>query len=403
MELFLLEHKKLWRKRSVKVCVLLCFLYIVVFGSVLSYQWIQFGTTSNDGSSFSNKFDGYSNIRSAQKYAAQWLGPLSDAKLQQMVRDYQEKSKSGQLKDSIITDRYPLNIWLETLWPELEKPDNPKLMIDYVDTSKLTDFYERRQQAIDTFLKSNGQTGEERAYFLNMNAETSIPFNYDWIEGLSAVIITSVSDISKVIALFIAIILSPMFSGEWHNNTKSLIATTKKGCQHTALAKIGVSITFTLEIFTLIAIGTISAQLFFLGTRGLDMPIQFIKLLATAPMNMLQAEMYEYAYILLSSLGFTGIILLISSLMKSNFASLLASFAVIYVPMAITRFIPLSVEKLLDLLPFVGDSNDIFRTNVYHLFGKIVWSPYLLLLGPICIGLMCMPISVNRWSQRMKA
>ena len=29
MELFWLEHKKLWRKKIVKICVLLCVLFIV--------------------------------------------------------------------------------------------------------------------------------------------------------------------------------------------------------------------------------------------------------------------------------------------------------------------------------------------------------------------------------------
>ena len=38
MELFLLEHTKLWRKRIVKICVLLCFIYIVIFGNILSFQ-----------------------------------------------------------------------------------------------------------------------------------------------------------------------------------------------------------------------------------------------------------------------------------------------------------------------------------------------------------------------------
>ena len=38
MELFLLEHKKLWRKTSTKISVFLCFLYLVVFGSILSFQ-----------------------------------------------------------------------------------------------------------------------------------------------------------------------------------------------------------------------------------------------------------------------------------------------------------------------------------------------------------------------------
>ena len=45
MELFWLEHKKLWRKKIVKICVLLCFVYYVIFGSILSFQWFGFGSS----------------------------------------------------------------------------------------------------------------------------------------------------------------------------------------------------------------------------------------------------------------------------------------------------------------------------------------------------------------------
>lgn len=38
MELFWLEHKKLWRKKIVKICVLLCFVYCVIFGSILRFN-----------------------------------------------------------------------------------------------------------------------------------------------------------------------------------------------------------------------------------------------------------------------------------------------------------------------------------------------------------------------------
>ncbi len=55
------------------------------------------------------------------------------------------------------------------------------------------------------------------------------------------------------------------------------------------------------------------------------MPIQCIKLVATAPWTVLQAEIYEYAYLLLATLGYTGIILLCSALIHSNFAVLLLS------------------------------------------------------------------------------
>ena len=58
MELFWLEHKKLWRKKIVKICVLLCFVYCVIFGSILSFQWFCFGSSDDYTSAFGNNFDG---------------------------------------------------------------------------------------------------------------------------------------------------------------------------------------------------------------------------------------------------------------------------------------------------------------------------------------------------------
>ena len=90
MELFWLEHKKLWRKRSVKVSVLLCFIYIVVFGSILSYQWFSFGSSDDYTSAFGNNFDGYSVIKESQAYSLEFGEKLTDESLQQIVKDYQQ-------------------------------------------------------------------------------------------------------------------------------------------------------------------------------------------------------------------------------------------------------------------------------------------------------------------------
>ena len=67
MELFWLEHKKLWRKKIVKICVLLCFVYYVIFGSILSFQWFGFGSS-----------DGYTVIKDSQGYALSFGGELTD-------------------------------------------------------------------------------------------------------------------------------------------------------------------------------------------------------------------------------------------------------------------------------------------------------------------------------------
>ena len=83
--------------------------------------------------------------------------------------------------------------------------------------------------------------------------------------------------------------------------------------------------------------------------------------------------------------------------------ALLLSLAVVYGPMMIAEYLPYGMQKALDLIPLVGSSTDIFRTNTFRIFGKLIWSPYLLITIPVLIGILCMPFAIKSWSRRMKA
>lgn len=402
MELLKFEHRKLWRRKSVQISVLLCTLYLVVFGGLLSYQWFTFGSMDDYTSAFGNNFDGYSYIREKQAYAKQWEGDLTDETLQAMVRDYQKlRAQTGE-QHSQIADWLSLSSWVNTLWPELEKADEPykNMILWYVDPAQLTNFDARRQNALETFLDANGQTEQEKAYFLNMNKKVELPLQYRWTEGWVYITSDFIPDCGILFAIFLSIAIAPVFAGEWHNHTKALIATTKNGWEKLAGIKVLVSFLFALELYFIVVLSSIFLQILFLGTAGADMPIQCIKLIATAPWTVLQAEIYEYAYLLLATLGYTGIILLCSALTHSNYATLLLSLAIVFVPMATAKFLPLWGQKALELLPFVGSPTDIFRTNAYHIFGKIIWSPYLLIVIPVTLGIVCVPFAIRSWSKR---
>ena len=403
MELFLLEHKKLWRKQMVKICVLLCFIYIVIFGSVLSFQWFTFGSSDDYTSAFGNNFDGYGMIKDSQEYALAFGEELTDETLQQLVREYQRMEAEGLELELERTDWKIINSWLSMLYPELHDPSTYRTMISYVNPDKLTDFYERREQAIDDFLENSGQVGVEKEYLLNMEQKVETPFQYEWVEGWSQLLGSIVADLGIVMALFLAITLSSLFAGEWHDNTSSLVLTTKNGWGKVAFAKILTGLAFTVEFFVILVIPSIISQMLFMGTSGWDMPIQNIKPLAIAPMNMLQAEIYEYAFALLGAIGFAGIVMFISATVKSNVLALLFSLAVVYGPMMVAEYLPYELQKALDLLPLVGSSTDIFRTNTFNIFGKYVWSPYLLITIPVLMGICCMPFATKNWSRRLKA
>ncbi len=403
MDLFLLEHKKLWRKRIVKICVLLCFVYIVIFGSILSFQWFTFGSSDDYTSAFGNNFDGYGMIKESQEYAHEFGGELTDETLQQLVREYQRMEAAGMEKELEKTDWKVINSWLAMLYPELRDPGTYQTMISYVESGKLVGFYERRAQAIEEFLENSGQVGNEREYLLQMEEDVRTPIRYEWVEGWSQLLGSMVADLGIVMALFLAIALSPMFAGEWHDNTSALVLTTKNGWRKIAFAKVLTGIAFTVEFFVILMIPSVVSQIFFMGTSGWDMPIQNIKPLAIAPMNMLQAEVYEYAFALLGAIGFAGVIMFISATVRNNVLALLFSLAIVYGPMMVAQYFPYEIQKALDLLPLVGSGADIFRTNTFNIFGIYVWSPYLLITVPLLIGICCMPFAIKNWSRRLKA
>lgn len=417
-ELFLQEHKKLWKKKSVRLSFLLCVLYIVVFGSFLTYQWFTFGSSGGVYSGFGNNFDGYENIKKMKEYAKQWEGKLTDETLQGMVRDYQRLLHEAQSAHSAgdiereeryagetqRTDRSGMNSWITMLYPELEDSSQtyPILVEAYVDPAKLTGFYERRQQKVEEFLDIFGHTEEEKEFLLRMNDKVEEPFTYRWREGWRVYLTAMLNDFGMVMAIFIVISLSTVFAGEWHNGTGMLMLTTKNGWREVAYAKVLSGIAFTLELFFTIAAGAIAGQLIYLGTEGWDMPIQCIKLIAVAPMNMLQAEIYEYVFFLLGAVGLALLVMFFSAVAGNNFIALVSGLAIVYLPMALSGYMPMWVQRIFDLIPLAGSPSDIFRTNVFHLFGRIIWSPYLLITVPVLFGCACIPFTVRRWARRLR-
>lgn len=399
MELLKMEHKKLWRRKIVRISTLLCFIYIVVFGGVLCYQWIIFGSSGGVMTGFGNHFDGYQNIRDAQAYAKKWGGEINDEALQAMAADYQ---RLAEVDETSYTDWQKLEDWVEELWPELKDPEEWRLVIDYADPEKLTGFYERREKALEDFLEVMGQTGAEREYLLKMDEKVEEPYSYQWIEGWSNLLGSMVADLGKVAALAIAVALSTLFAGEWHDRTGPLVLTTRNGWRELAYAKIGTGILFALELILLLMVPSVILQLFFMGISGWDMPIQCIKLIAVAPLNMLQAEIYEYAYAFIGALAFSVVVMFLSATVKNNFVAVLCSAAFLYVPMAFSPYLPFWAQKALDLLPLAGSPTDIFRTTTFCVFGHYIWSPYLLVTVPPLLGFGCVPLAVRRWAKRMK-
>ena len=399
MDLFKLEHKKLWRRWSVRISTALCFLYVVLLGGFLSYQ-SGFGSPDyEDG--YRNKFDGYSNIRLQTAYAQSFGPVLTDESLQSMVRDFQRLYAQGEGFTN-AADHNSLNTLVYSLWPETMDPSDYRSPVYYTDPEKLSGLYERRQEALLLFLETSTQNVAERDYLLSLDGGDETPYKWGYIRGWATVTADMAGELGRVLALFLALALAPVFSGERQSSTRDLLLSTKKGGGSLARAKCLSSLCFVLELFFLCAGGAVMVQLIYFGAQGWDLPVQLIKPIAIAPMNMLQAEIYEYACTLLGALGFCGAVLLISSRSRNNFSALAGSLALVYLPMALAGYLPFWAQKLLDLIPLTAAPTDIFRTYTYSLFGRYVWSPYVIISVPVVLGLVCLAPAAANWKKRAR-
>lgn len=102
----------------------------------------------------------------------------------------------------------------------------------------MTDFYGRRQLILEKYLENNNQTGKEKEYLLQIDEKVIKPFHYGWIRGWQTLLSITIDTSVESMALFLAIVLSTLFAGEWHDNTGSLALTTKNGWEKIAFFKI---------------------------------------------------------------------------------------------------------------------------------------------------------------------
>lgn len=399
MSLFWQEHKKLWRSGLTRLAV--CGMMLLTLGlQVWSMQCVSFGTMRADGS---HKIDGYTNIRKSRQYAAQWQ-TLTDETAQDMVRTYQQILAENPEFDGALADfGFLQGTLVSFLWPEVEEQTQPypTLTIYYVDPARLTGLYERREEKLEYYLENQFSDPADRQFFLDMDNRVDKPMAYGWAAGWSVILGNGIGGFGQmVLPVVLALALTPIFAGEKRRGMDTLQVTSLHGTTGLAGAKLLSGLAFAVEIFGMFAAVMVAVQAIWLGFEGWNLPIQLIKMLATAPMNMLQAECYELAYLFCSVLGFAGAALLMSALLPGSTAALVAALLITWGPQILNQYLPWPVQQHLRLLPFVGGAEDIFRQNLYHWFGFRIWSPGPLLAVPLLVGAVCLPFAVMAWCRK---
>lgn len=406
MEIFKWEIQKIWRRRSTKIVIIIAVAYVIF--SAIYNGVLNLGSTRNEG--FGQNPDGVIRIAEQYEFAEQYRGDMTEEKL----LDVYERVQAAYAPENIVEfpdgsrglsnenwNKYiepikaPINMMMNLcrMIPAYESVYQPK----NIPRNAAENFYGLREETVEKFISTQVLGERDRQFFLKQNSEVKTPFYYDWIEG-QRIYLEIMAPIPVIVALLIAVFISPVCALEYQQKTDSVILCSRYGRKSLALAKLSASVIFSAAVYIVCMGIYISGQLAFCGTRALSCPIQLIKPIAAAPLTILQVEIYLIVLGLLSCVAITAVTFFLSSAINVVFPAAAASMMLIVAPMLLSGTIPESLS-FISVLPFMSDYTELFRTNMYF----HIWSPYLMIAAPILIFIICAPLGVWKFRTHQTA
>ena len=341
------ELRKIFAKRLTQIAILAVLLLSAIFG-FSTYQ----NMYASDGISQSGT--GRKAVEIDRTIAENYAGILTDEKVQQMMIDFKPTQNLHGMNAAYLYQ----NATQSALFRKFSDLDGNWNGLSVFDV-----------------------LGDE---------EIKIGYTYGWLLTSQNLV-----QIFIVLSLVIAIMITPVFSGEY-GGLDHIILTSKYGKTKCATAKIIASILAALIVTSVVsAINLIYAFVLY-GNGGLDCSILFASagfVDGYIPFNITCCTLLEYQILLAftSAISITGITLFLSAICKNQMVALVASAAIYLFPimLPITETSPLF--SVITLLPLYH-AQFVSLMSVDQISGNVL---YALLAVPVALVIMGIGIVIS--------
>lgn len=158
-----------------------------------------------------------------------------------------------------------------------------------------------------------------------------------------------------IMVSLILIGISPVFSDEYNIKMDSFILSTKYGKSKAITSKIIASIIYIMTIAVFFILIDFLLPLMFYGNysiMGWNHPIQALIAFVDSPYNFTNLEMYfiEFAYNLFASLAFGIVVLLLSTIFKSNLLPLFIGGGIFALPIILVKIFNMESIKFVSYI-----------------------------------------------------
>lgn len=342
------ELRKIFAKRLTQIAIIALLLLSIFFGFSTYQNMFAFDGISQEGT-------GRKAVEIDKSIAENYAGILTDEKVQQMMIDFKPTQDLHGMNAAYI----------------YRNATQSALFRNFSDL----DGNWNGLSVSDVF-------GDE---------EIKIGYTYGWLQTSQNMV-----RIFIVLSLVIAIMIAPVFSGEY-GGVDNIILTSKYGKTKCSMAKIIASIFAALIVTTVISAISFVYALILYGSSGLDCSILFAPagfVEGYIPFNITCGTLIKYQILLAftSAISIAGITLLLSATCRNQMVALVASAAIYLFPimLPVTETSPLF--SVITLLPLYH-AQFVSLMSVDQISGGVL---YALLAVPVALIIMGIGIVISR-------
>lgn len=371
------EFLKILRKKSTLIVMAASLLITVIF---FGLPILQFQTYNQEG-----VFRGIEGIEYEKEQYEKLSVSLTNEYVAKTIEEVQELFENP---DNVGYDGNEQFLIDNAYWDGIAPRENllgliarnyaaPNVSVGYnaltdLDVSDGTDFYQARQDKIETILSdsSKGLTEKEKDYWRDMNNKVEEPFQYGYFGGWE--VIVSAFELLMFAVLAVCIVIAPVFSGEYQAGTDAVILSGKYGKTKLTTAKIWAALLFGILAFTLHVIVAFALPLTAFGFDGWDLPLQINGTTVPYPLTFLEGTLVNLGVIYLVLIAMTGLTLFLSARMKTPYLVLIVVVPVLFIPMFLS---PNGTSGIYNLLVFLTPYQSLipnFGSYLSYQLGPVV-------------------------------
>lgn len=356
------------------------------------------------------------NIQELQKRYAHFAGPIT----QEWVNYYQQEA------NSILEDpKYQVSkeeaeaivqrIMSESGYTEEAVRNNPFYFLNeageneygkYEDVAFASNFYEyalntgnqMAQRYLDIYPGSKGETLADYTQDRYTYLANEYTANYNYSFGYKN--IRNILNIYPyTLGLVILVSLAPLFSSEYARRTDALLLTSKNGKKKLAHAKLAAGLLAAAIIWSIVTILNMVIIFGLYGTTGWEAFWQdWVSTLSPFPWNQGMATVIAIFTSLFGTLLFVCVLMLVSSISKNQFISIIVGAVILLFPIFEFAFASnYSISMIYNFLPsriMMGER--IWQGfDLFFLAGVVIPYQYIVIATTIIASICTVPITTH--------